>query len=148
MNTWPTANAHLRTFPLPEVLVNHWTNSESARIETLTLADTSPVTSTGTAPGMSSLEKHKFPYLETCHDYGTYEKLVFGGIDVDEFEITVTARVVQVRVGMGMEVDVGLEYRKFVKPSQELEILEVPVSGWDVPASLNLCFASCWILGM
>ncbi|KAL4925696.1 uncharacterized protein BDV17DRAFT_300217 [Aspergillus undulatus] len=78
-----------------------------------------------------------------CNNCGTSGTMVFAGhveatlgfgeIDVDKFEITVTPQGVQAHVGLSLEFEGELDYRQFVKPSQDFEVLEIPVSGWNIP---------------
>ncbi|KAL5339944.1 hypothetical protein BJX70DRAFT_397184 [Aspergillus crustosus] len=78
-----------------------------------------------------------------CDECGTAGTLVFAGhveaslswdgVDIDKFEISVTPQGVQAHVGLSLEFEGELDFRKFTRPSQELEILEIPVSGWNIP---------------
>ncbi|KAI9369634.1 hypothetical protein BJX61DRAFT_549462 [Aspergillus egyptiacus] len=77
-----------------------------------------------------------------CNDCGTSGTLVFaghveaslgwGGFDVDKFEISVRPQGVQAHVGLSLDFQGHLDYTGLVRPSQEFEILEIPVSGWNI----------------
>ncbi|KAL4879335.1 hypothetical protein BJY04DRAFT_229120 [Aspergillus karnatakaensis] len=78
-----------------------------------------------------------------CDECGTAGTLVFaghveaslgwGGVEVDKFEISITPQGVQAHLGLSLEFEGELDYRQFTRPSQELEILNIPVSGWNIP---------------
>ncbi|KAF9888514.1 hypothetical protein FE257_008621 [Aspergillus nanangensis] len=58
--------------------------------------------------------------------------LGFSGFDVDKFELSVRPESVEAHVGLSLEFVGQLDYTGFIKPSQEFEILEIPVSGWNI----------------
>jgi hypothetical protein len=77
-----------------------------------------------------------------CNECGTSGTLVFAGhveaslgwdgFEVDKFEISVRPEGVQAHVGLSLDFLGHLDYSSFVRPSQEFEILEIPVSGWNI----------------
>ncbi|KAL2783974.1 hypothetical protein BJX66DRAFT_344471 [Aspergillus keveii] len=77
-----------------------------------------------------------------CNECGTSGTLVFAGhveaslgwdgVDIDKFEISVRPEGVQAHVGLSLDFIGHLDYTSFVRPSQEFEILEIPVSGWNI----------------
>ncbi|KAL2808272.1 hypothetical protein BJX63DRAFT_436259 [Aspergillus granulosus] len=77
-----------------------------------------------------------------CNDCGTSGTLVFAGhveaslsfsgFEVDKFEISVRPEGVQAHVGLSLDFLGHLDYPKLVKPAQEFELLEIPVSGWNI----------------
>lgn len=80
-----------------------------------------------------------------CNECGTQGTLVFaghmeaslgwGGIDVDKFEISVTPEDVQAGVNLSLDFEGQLDFRKLTgqRPSAEITLLEIPVSGWNIP---------------
>ncbi|KAG5296640.1 hypothetical protein I7I48_05528 [Histoplasma ohiense] len=78
-----------------------------------------------------------------CNDCGTQGALVFaghveaslgwGGFDIDKFEISVKPEGVSVNVELELLFDAHLDFRRFVKPSQEINLVEIPISGWNIP---------------
>ncbi|KAL4898655.1 hypothetical protein BDV59DRAFT_206929 [Aspergillus ambiguus] len=79
-----------------------------------------------------------------CDECGTQGTLVFaghveaslglGGVDIDKFEISITPQGVQAHVGLSLEFVGQLDWRGgLASPSEELTLLEIPVSGWNIP---------------
>ncbi len=78
-----------------------------------------------------------------CDDCGTEGSLVFAGhveaslgwtgIDIDKFELSVKPQGVKAHVGVSLEFQGEVDFRDFVQPSQELNLLDIPVSGWRIP---------------
>ncbi|KAI9369062.1 hypothetical protein BJX61DRAFT_180761 [Aspergillus egyptiacus] len=78
-----------------------------------------------------------------CDDCGTSGQLVFAGhieaslgwtgVDIDKFEISVTPQDLQAHVGLSLEFLGEIDFRGLVSPSEEITLLEIPVSGWNIP---------------
>ncbi|PGH08063.1 hypothetical protein GX51_01505 [Blastomyces parvus] len=78
-----------------------------------------------------------------CNDCGTQGALIFAGhieaslgwtgFDIDKFEISVKPQGVAVNVELELLFDAHLDFRRFVKPSQEINLVEIPISGWNIP---------------
>lgn len=78
-----------------------------------------------------------------CDNCGTEGALVFAGhveaslgldgLDVDRFEVSVKPDGVAAHIGLSLEFLGHLDFRGFGKPSQELNLLEIPISGWSIP---------------
>ncbi|KAK2789135.1 hypothetical protein FQN53_002359 [Emmonsiellopsis sp. PD_33] len=82
-----------------------------------------------------------------CNECGTQGTLVFSGhveaslgwtgLDIDRFEVSVQPEGVGVNVELELLFEAHLDYRKWVKPSQEITLLEIPISGWNIPGILE-----------
>ncbi|KAL3446136.1 hypothetical protein BJX65DRAFT_319041 [Aspergillus insuetus] len=78
-----------------------------------------------------------------CVDCGTEGALVFAGhveaslgwtgVDVDKFELSVKPQGVKAHVGVSLEFDGEVDFREFIQPSQEFNLLDIPISGWRIP---------------
>ncbi|EGE78391.1 hypothetical protein, variant [Blastomyces dermatitidis ATCC 18188] len=78
-----------------------------------------------------------------CNSCGTQGALVFAGhveaslgwtgFDIDKFEISVKPEGVGVNLELELLFDAHLDFRRFVKPSQEIKLVEIPISGWNIP---------------
>ncbi|OJD13258.1 hypothetical protein AJ78_06265 [Emergomyces pasteurianus Ep9510] len=78
-----------------------------------------------------------------CNECGTRGALVFAGhieaslgwtgFDIDRFEISVKPEGVAVNVELELLFDAHLDFRRFTKPSQEINLVEIPISGWNIP---------------
>lgn len=78
-----------------------------------------------------------------CNECGTRGALIFsghieaslglGGFDVDRFEISVKPEGVAVNVELELLFNAHLDFRRHIKPSQEIKLLEIPLSGWNIP---------------
>lgn len=78
-----------------------------------------------------------------CKECGTQGALVFAGhveaslhwtgVKVDKFEISVKPDGVALHMGLSLEFLGHFDFRKVGKPSKEVNLLEIPVSGWKIP---------------
>ncbi|KAL3480821.1 hypothetical protein BJX99DRAFT_254154 [Aspergillus californicus] len=78
-----------------------------------------------------------------CNDCGTEGALVFAGhveaslgwtgVDIDKFELSVKPQGVKAHVGVSLEFDGEVDFREFIQPSEEFNLLDIPISGWRIP---------------
>ncbi|PGH09671.1 hypothetical protein AJ79_05637 [Helicocarpus griseus UAMH5409] len=78
-----------------------------------------------------------------CNECGTQGALIFAGhveaslgwtgFDIDKFELSVKPEGVAANVGLELLFDAHLDFRRTSKPSQEINLLEIPISGWNIP---------------
>lgn len=89
-----------------------------------------------------------------CNECGTTGSLVFEGhveghsdwdfpnpipdIVIDRFDITVRPEGVGANLDLSLEFVGQLDFRSLVKPSQEINLLDIPLSGWNIPNVLEI----------
>ncbi|KGQ02180.1 hypothetical protein PAAG_11136 [Paracoccidioides lutzii Pb01] len=80
-----------------------------------------------------------------CNDCGVQGTLIFaghveaslglGGVDIDKFEISVRPERLQAGVNLGLDFVGHVDWRGLTgkAPEAEITLLEIPVSGWNIP---------------